>query len=191
MKHYYDTRAAEYDEWYLGLGRFDGLKRPHWDEDLRELEHVITALPPARNLDAACGTGFLTRHLHGEVTALDQSERMLAIARARMPTRQFVCSDPLDLPFATNCFARVFIGHFYGHLDETQREQFLAEARRVAQQLIVVDSAQRPDVNLSSDNCRPSTTDSSFRYSSDTSPPPSYSGSWAAAWSFTKTRGSS
>lgn len=145
MKEYYDTRAPEYDEWYLGLGRFDGLERPHWDDELHELERVIASLPEARTLDVACGTGFLTRHLRGEVTGLDQSEQMLAIARERMPTARFVCGDGLDLPFADGSFERVFTGHFYGHLEEPERERFLTEARRVAPQLIVVDSAQRPD----------------------------------------------
>ena len=27
MKEYYEARAAEYDDWYLGLGRFDGSRR--------------------------------------------------------------------------------------------------------------------------------------------------------------------
>jgi hypothetical protein len=48
MKEYYDARAAEYDEWYHGLGRFDGLDRSHWDDELHELERTIAALPPAR-----------------------------------------------------------------------------------------------------------------------------------------------
>jgi hypothetical protein len=38
----------------------------------------------------------------------------------------------------------VFTGHFYGHLPAAERQQFLAEARRVAGELIVVDSARRP-----------------------------------------------
>ena len=138
-------RAPEYDEWYLGLGHFDGLERPHWDDELGELEQTIASLPPARTLDVACGTGFLTRHLHGEVTGLDQSERMLEIARERMPAARFVCGDALDLPFPADSFDRVFTGHFYGHLEEPQRQHFLAEAHRVAPQLIVVDAAQRPD----------------------------------------------
>jgi ubiquinone/menaquinone biosynthesis C-methylase UbiE len=145
LKEYYDTRAPEYDEWYLGWGRFDGLERPHWDDELQELERVVASLPEARTLDVACGTGFLTRHLRGEVTGLDQSERMLAIARGRMPTARFVCGDALDLSFAEGYFERVFTGHFYGHLEEPQRERFLAEAHRVAPRLIVVDSVQRPD----------------------------------------------
>jgi hypothetical protein len=55
VKAYYDRRAPEYDEWYLGLGRFDGLERLHWDDDLRALERTVAALPPARTLDVGCG----------------------------------------------------------------------------------------------------------------------------------------
>jgi hypothetical protein len=36
-------------------------------------------------------------------------------------------------------------GHFYGHLEPGVREAFLLEARRVAPELVVVDSAMRPD----------------------------------------------
>jgi ubiquinone/menaquinone biosynthesis C-methylase UbiE len=85
VREYCDTRAPEYDEWYLGLGRFAGLERPDWDEDLGELGLTIAGLPGARTLDAACGTRYLTRHLRGEITALDRSEHRLAIARARLP----------------------------------------------------------------------------------------------------------
>src|SRR5260370_851373 len=38
MRDYYDTRAPEYDEWYLGAGRFAGLACPDWDEDLDAAE---------------------------------------------------------------------------------------------------------------------------------------------------------
>ena len=102
-------------------------------------------LRPARTLDVACGTGFLTRHLRGSVTGLDQSDRMIEIARERMPSAEFVQADAVPLPFADGSFDRVFTGHFYGHLDAAEREAFLAEARRVARELIVVDSAVRPD----------------------------------------------
>lgn len=145
MKEYYDTRAPEYDEWYLGLGKFEGLKRPEWDEDVRSLERTIAALRPARTLDVACGTGYLTRHLRGEITALDHSQRMLAIARDRLPAADWVRGDALDLPFAVDSFDRVFTSHFYGHLEEREREVFLTEARRVAPELVVVDAAVRPD----------------------------------------------
>ena len=101
MKAYYDARAREYDEWYEGLGRFDGLGRPRWDEEVRELERVVASLPRARTLDVACGTAFLTRHLQGEVVGLEQSESMLAIAAERVPAGEFVQGDALALPSRT------------------------------------------------------------------------------------------
>ena len=56
-----------------------------------------------------------------------------------------MAGDGLDLPFADGEFQRLFTGHFYGHLREAERLRFLAEARRVAPELVVVDAAQRAD----------------------------------------------
>ena len=145
-RRYYELRAPEYDDWYLGVGRFEGVERPGWDDELRELVTVVAALPPARVLDVACGTGFLTQHLRGEVTGIDQSETMLTIAGERCPGASFMQADALSLPFADGSFDRVFTGHFYGHLRPGDRERFLAEARRVAPELVVVDTATRPGV---------------------------------------------
>jgi ubiquinone/menaquinone biosynthesis C-methylase UbiE len=143
MKEYYEARAPEYDEWYLGLGKFAQRDRPGWEEDLQALQRAIASLPPARTLDVACGTGFLTRHLRGEITGLDQSEGMLEVAASRLPDATLVRGDALELPFADDAFDRVFTGSFYGHLHEDERTRFLAEAFRVAPELIVVDAAQR------------------------------------------------
>jgi ubiquinone/menaquinone biosynthesis C-methylase UbiE len=145
MRQYYEARAREYDDWYLGLGRFAERERPGWERELAELRQRLAALEPARTLDVACGTGFLTRHLPGCVTGLDQSRRMIEIARERVPGALFVQGDGLAWPFAEHAFERVFAGHFYGHLDEHDRERFLAEARRVAPEWIVCDAALRPD----------------------------------------------
>jgi ubiquinone/menaquinone biosynthesis C-methylase UbiE len=145
-RRYYELRAPEYDDWYLGTGQFEGIERPDWDEEVARLLDVIGALAPARVLDVACGTGFLTRHLRGEVTGIDQSETMLEIARDRCPHATFMQGDALELPFADSSFERVFTGHFYGHLRAGDRERFLSEARRVASELVVVDTAPRPGV---------------------------------------------
>jgi ubiquinone/menaquinone biosynthesis C-methylase UbiE len=141
MRAYYDRRAAEYDDWYLGTGLFAARERPGWEEDRDALIAKLAALPPARTLDVACGTAFLTRHLQGYVVALDQSPRMVAIAQSRLPDGLALRGDALDLPFADGSFDRVLAGHFYGHLAEEERERFLAEARRVGRELVVVDSA--------------------------------------------------
>ena len=146
MKAYYEARAPEYDDWWLGTGLFERRDRPGWDEEREGLIETISSLRSARTLDVACGTGFLTRHLPGEITGLDQSAAMLELASQRAPEAGFVQSDALRLPFQDGMFDRVFTSHFYGHLEEHERERFLVEARRVAAELVVVDSALREDV---------------------------------------------
>lgn len=142
MKAYYDKRASEYDDVWLGTGLFAQRDRPGWDEERDALIATIAALPPGRTLDVACGTGFLTRHLPGEVTGLDQSTAMLAIASERIPQAELAHADAFPLPFPDNSFDRVFTSFFYGHLEERERGEFVAEARRVARELVVVDSSQ-------------------------------------------------
>jgi ubiquinone/menaquinone biosynthesis C-methylase UbiE len=106
---------------------------------------ALRALPPAATLDVACGTGYLTQHLRGEVTGVDQSSSMIEIASARIPAARFVVADAVPLPFGDEEFERIFTGHFYGHLKGPARVRFLEEARRVGGELVVADSAVRPD----------------------------------------------
>jgi ubiquinone/menaquinone biosynthesis C-methylase UbiE len=141
---YYEARAGEYDDWWLGRGLFAARDRPGWIEEVRALEQLLAALPPARTLDVACGTGFLTRHLRGLVVGLDQSPAMCALAQRRLRDGVAVIGDALELPFADRAFERVLAGHFYGHLLDDQRERFLGEARRVGDELVIVDSAGAP-----------------------------------------------
>lgn len=113
---YYEQRAAEYDQWYTGT------------------------------LDVACGTGFLTRHLRGFVLGVDQSRAMVSIARSRLQHGSALVADALHLPVADTSFDRVFTAHFYGHLPPSEQSAFFTEARRIARELIVVDSALRAEV---------------------------------------------
>jgi len=144
VKEYYDRRADEYDDWYAGV-YYEGDERERFLAEVVRLGHVLADLRPARTLDVACGTGFLTRHLPGDVTGLDWSERMLSLARRTAPHASYVRGDALELPFGDSSFDRVFTGHFYGHLEEPERLRFLAEARRVAPELVVADAPLRPD----------------------------------------------
>jgi len=143
MRSYYDLRAPEYDDWWRGAGLFADRERPGWEEDEAALGRVLEGLAPARVLDLACGTGFLTVRLRGEVTAVDQSERMVAIARSRLTGVRVMRADASALPFADGDFDRLVTSHFYGHLLVAERRPFLDEARRVAREIVVVDSALR------------------------------------------------
>src|SRR3954469_7628246 len=131
MRSYYEQRAAEYDDWWLGTGVFAERDRPGWHEDVAGLIAALRALPGARTLDLACGTGFLTRELPGQVTGVHQSAGMVAVARSR--GLDAVVGDALD---PRPGYERIFSSHFYGHLDAHQRGQFKALP---AGELIVVD----------------------------------------------------
>ena len=180
MREYYDQRAPEYDDWWRGTGLFEARERPGWHEDVTELQAALAALPPARTLDVACGTGFLTRYLPGEVTGLDQSASMLELAASRMPSATFVQGDALDPPFAPGVFERVHAGHFYGHLAEEQRERFLEAAARLAAELVISDSALRPDGGPVVQDRRLRRTLTNHGPSWTVSPPPSSSASPSA-----------
>ena len=132
---YYHLRAAEYD-------------RGAWESEHPEVARlidVVTGLAPARTLDVGCGTGFLSQYLRGELTLLDASEDMLAIAAERMLAATLVHAEAPPLPFANGAFERVFSSHFYDHLLPAERRSFLAEARRVAPELVLVQ--QRGDTH--------------------------------------------
>jgi demethylmenaquinone methyltransferase/2-methoxy-6-polyprenyl-1,4-benzoquinol methylase len=145
MEAYYERRSAEYDDWYLGTGLFAERERPGWEQELSSLIVAIRELPPARTLDVACGTGFVTRHLPGDVIGLDRSPSMLAETRRRVDA-PLVLADAFALPLRDHSLERIFTGHFYGHLVEERRQPFLDEVRRVAGELVVLDAALREDV---------------------------------------------
>jgi demethylmenaquinone methyltransferase/2-methoxy-6-polyprenyl-1,4-benzoquinol methylase len=137
VREYYDRRAPEYDETAYGAADDEQ------SQELERLQAAVASLPSARTLDVACGTGYFTRYLQGEVAGLDQSEGMLRIARGRLPMTPLLRGESRVLPFRDASFDRVFTSLFYGHLEEADRRQFLMEARRVARQLVVVEEAFR------------------------------------------------
>jgi ubiquinone/menaquinone biosynthesis C-methylase UbiE len=143
---YYERRAPEYDDWYLGTGLFAARVRPGWPEEVEELRVCLRALSMRSVLDVACGTGFLTQCVPGRVVGLDQSPSMLRIARGRLPGGRVLQGDALHLPFGSRAFECLMAGHFYGHLDRGMRARFLAEARRVAEQVLIIDAAWRDEV---------------------------------------------
>jgi ubiquinone/menaquinone biosynthesis C-methylase UbiE len=102
------------------------------------LVEALAQLAPARTVDVACGTGFLSQHLPGDLTLLDASAGMLEQAASRVPEAETVQADALPLPFTDHAFERVFSSHFIDHLEPPERPLFLEEARRVADELVLV-----------------------------------------------------
>ena len=131
MKQYYDRLAFEYEQ--------NEASREEPAEDLPGLFHAISLLRQATVLDVACGTGFFTQYLGSDLTGLDQSEAMLKVARERVPWAEFVRGDAFQMPFMDRFFDRVFASFFYGLLPLEDRGRFLEEARRVGEELILVE----------------------------------------------------
>ena len=96
MRSYYRQRAPEYDDWWLGTGLFEQRDRPGWHEDVAALCAALEALPPARTLDVACGTGFLTAPPPRRAHRARPVAEMLAIAAERLPGATFVQGDAMD-----------------------------------------------------------------------------------------------
>lgn len=90
QQEYYDARAPEYDDWWYRRGRYDGgpASNLRWFNECNDLYAEFRSVPfHGHVLDLACGTGIWTerivrRGLH--VTAIDSSERMLAINKAKV-----------------------------------------------------------------------------------------------------------
>jgi SAM-dependent methyltransferase len=136
MLEYYERRALEYDA-------------SSWDEldpgERTAVEQFVSGLPAGRWLDVGCGTGYLTRHLRGTVTGVDQSGTMLALARRRLPSAELVRCEIPPLPFEDDSYDFAFSSNVYSHLDTSGgRSEFLAEALRVACELIVFDQVWTP-----------------------------------------------
>jgi SAM-dependent methyltransferase len=94
---------------------------------------------------SAAGTGFLTRHLRGNVVGVDQSAEVLELARARLPGAELVCAEVPPLPFADGAFDLAFSSNVYSHLDAAAaRAELVAEALRVAGALVVLEQSWRP-----------------------------------------------
>ena len=145
MRAHFDHAAAGYDGWWLGTGRYAERDRPGWSEEVEQLIGVLQSLPPARVLDVACGTGFLTQHFRGR-GGCDRPERSDGrdrcgphAARAGGPGRRATAA------VRRGEFDRVFTSLFFHHLSPDGRAAFIAEARRVGRELVVVEDVRRPD----------------------------------------------
>jgi len=87
--------------------------------------------PGVRVLDVGCGTGLASAPLAAngyDVTGVDPSEPMLAIARREMPASTFIPGTAEHLPFAEHAFDAAISAQTIHHVD---RAAAVAEMRRV------------------------------------------------------------
>jgi demethylmenaquinone methyltransferase/2-methoxy-6-polyprenyl-1,4-benzoquinol methylase len=144
----FDTIAPRYD--LINDLQSFGLHRL-WK---RRLVRLGQLKPGDRALDLCCGTGDVAFAMAGQgadVTGLDASEAMLAVARnradkaARGRAPEFIHGDALEMPFADESFDVVTVS--YGLRNLSSWENGLSEMLRVARhggRLLVLDFG-KPD----------------------------------------------
>lgn len=151
---YYRARSSEYDDWFYRRNRYDHgevLNRQWFDEAavvrkaLHDLGHVDSAL------ELACGTGIWTEELvklADHVTALDASEEVMAINRAKLGVVN-VEYQQVDL-FAwqpDRQYDLVFFSFWLSHVPPERLASFLATVNRAARpggRIFLIDSRHEP-----------------------------------------------
>lgn len=144
---YYDRRAAQgvrgitnaVDYW-TGLGV--PATAAAIEAEARELQRRLRSLPPARFVELGAGPGTFTADLPGDGVALDQSDAAVRVLRANHRHVPVVRADALHLPLPDQSLGRAVAAHLYGLLPPEDRRALVAEARRVAGQLVVADAGR-------------------------------------------------
>jgi hypothetical protein len=146
---YYDRRAPEYDGGIDGAYRYFrsigvDVDREAIRAERRAVTLELARLPPCVFVDVGAGPGVFTAQIPGRGFAVDQSERALRRLRVEVGDVPTIRADATALPFGAKAVTRLFAGHLYGHLEQPERAMFLAEARRVADELVLLDSGLPP-----------------------------------------------
>ena len=140
MREYYEKRALEYDDWWLGTGQFAARPRRAGPRTSRRWARCCARWRRRGRSISRAGPGSSRAGCRGSWSGSTRARRWSRSRSARRPDASFVQGDALE---PRPGFERIFSGHFYGHLDAAQRERFLALPGR--DELVIVDSALRPD----------------------------------------------
>ena len=106
-----------------------------------QLERLLCELSAVRFVEIGAGPGAFTRYLAGSGIAIDQSRRALDVLRTVAPQVPVIQAGPLPYRRA-HAFDRFFSAHVYGLLLPSEREPFLAEAHRVASEVVILDAGR-------------------------------------------------
>jgi len=152
MMSYYDTRAPEYDDIYLGKGPASIPDPALYKNEAQVTSKIVSKFGTGHLIDIACGTGYwLPCYARNciKVTLIDQSERMLSECRRRIDELKFgegcdlVQGDFFKASFENTFFDSALVGFLLGHLSSEEEETFFRKLLGIlspGSQLMVIDS---------------------------------------------------
>jgi ubiquinone/menaquinone biosynthesis C-methylase UbiE len=158
MLAYYDQRAPEYEQAFtLGTGTSSITNPEVFKADGRLLPGIVRRLVRGRVMDLACGTAFwLPQYASNcsHITLFDQSDRMLAEARAKVDRLGiagrcvFVRGDLFDHAFEEHAYDTALVGFLLSHLTEAH-ERVVFDALRTmlgtSGRFLILDSSWSPE----------------------------------------------
>ncbi len=153
MINYYRERANEYDEWFYRQGRYDRGAQSNalWFAEADEVFHALARFHmQGELLELAPGTGIWTERLlrtANSVTAIDASNEMIAINRARVNSERV---SIYGRPFSwqpPRMYDGVFFGFWLSHVPLERLDAFLnmvAAALRPGGKMFFMDGRREP-----------------------------------------------
>lgn len=152
MMSYYDERAEEYDEIYLGKSHTT-IDADVYRKDVAKVSEMVSRFGKGHLIDIACGAGFwLPNYARNcnQITFLDQSARMLSKCKDRVEElgladiSSFIQGDFLDIKLEASQYDCALVGFLLSHLTLEQEKTFfrkLGENLKANPQLMFIESA--------------------------------------------------
>jgi ubiquinone/menaquinone biosynthesis C-methylase UbiE len=139
LMEYYDERAPEYDEIYLG--GTPGMPEPQaYREDVEAIKAICRSFGRGHLIDIGCGTGYWLPHYGkncAEITLVDQSRKMLAECQKRVKELNadldvhFVKGNFFDIRFFSKVHNTAVIAFLVSHLNEESEGVFWRKLKRI------------------------------------------------------------
>ena len=152
MMSYYDERAEEYDEIYLGKSHTT-IDADVYRKDVANVSEMVSRFGKGHLIDIACGAGFwLPNYARNcnQITFLDQSARMLSKCKDRVEElgladiSSFIQGDFLDIKLEASKYDCALVGFLLSHITLEQEKTFfrkLEENLKANPQLMFIESA--------------------------------------------------
>ena len=153
MMSYYDERAREYDEIYLGKGPASIPDPIAYKNEVTKISRIVSTFGRGHLIDVGCGTGFWLSYYArncSRITLIDQSENMLLECKRRTENLGlkdkccFVEGDFFEVTFRNCIFDSAIVGFLISHLSLELEQSFFVKLKKILKpnaQLMIIDSA--------------------------------------------------